>query len=331
MLKEAGEPPPKLSSVGRLDEAIKRLSEEQFDAVLLDLGLPDSSGIETFLTLRNSTPHPPAVVVLTGMDDEELAMRAVREGAQDYLVKWQISGHLLVRSMRYAVERKASEERLRRERDLLNRVAETSPAGIIMLDRGGEITFANPHAEQMLGLVKGEREGQTVYSPPSLEVLGPDGRALPEEELTFRTVLKSGKPLLGVRRSLQLPDGRRLVISTNAAPLLDSDGRPEGVVALFEDITQQLLVEDELISINRALEVLSICNEAMIRAANEGDLLQEVCRIIVDLGGYRMAWVGLAEHDEPKTVRPVAWAGHEDGYLQNANISLETTNGAAGR
>jgi len=87
-----------------LSSALSLLAGETFDVIVTDLGLPDCKGIVTFLRLHSMHPHIP-VIVLTGMNDEETAIKAVQKGAQDYLVKGQISGNLLVRSIRYSIER----------------------------------------------------------------------------------------------------------------------------------------------------------------------------------------------------------------------------------
>lgn len=104
MLNEAGAPQFELVCVERLEEGLKRLGSEGFDLLLLDLGLPDSQGLDTFFTTRSQAPGVP-IVVLTGLGDETSAIKAVREGAQDYLVKGQVNSNLLVRSIRYALER----------------------------------------------------------------------------------------------------------------------------------------------------------------------------------------------------------------------------------
>jgi signal transduction histidine kinase len=83
--------------------------------------------------------------------------------------------------------------------------------------------------------------------------------------------------------------------------------------------------EEALRKVNRALKMLSACNHALVRAENEENLLQDICRIIVDKGGYRLAWVGIAITDEKKTVVPVAQAGYEEGYLESLNITWEDT------
>src|SRR6185503_20138391 len=88
----------------RLSEGMERLAKERFDLIMSDLLLPDSQGIETFEWLKAHVQNIP-IIVLSGSDDETLAVRAVREGAQDYLVKGRIDAHSLVRSITYAIER----------------------------------------------------------------------------------------------------------------------------------------------------------------------------------------------------------------------------------
>jgi CheY-like chemotaxis protein len=111
MLPQAGPLNFQIESVSRLAEALTRLERKDIDLVLLDLGLPDSHGLTTFHKLRQAAPDVP-VIVLTGTDNQELAIAAVRDGAQDYLVKEQVGGNLLVRTVRYALERqKAAEAR----------------------------------------------------------------------------------------------------------------------------------------------------------------------------------------------------------------------------
>ncbi|MFZ2956783.1 MAG: response regulator [Candidatus Ozemobacteraceae bacterium] len=95
-------------AVQRLSEALSRLATGGIDLVISDLGLPDSQGLATFRILRKRAPNV-AIIVLTDNDDQEMAIAAVREGAQDFLVKGQISGNLFVRAVRYAIERKRTE------------------------------------------------------------------------------------------------------------------------------------------------------------------------------------------------------------------------------
>jgi diguanylate cyclase (GGDEF)-like protein len=96
----------------RLAEGLSYLDRDEADLVLLDLALPDSLGMRTFETLRGHAPSVP-VIVLSGLDDEEVAVEAVNRGAQEYLVKGDVSGPLLARSIRHAIERHGLQEQLR--------------------------------------------------------------------------------------------------------------------------------------------------------------------------------------------------------------------------
>lgn len=100
-----------LSHVTRLSAAIRRLSADQFDAVLLDLTLLETHGLDTLRPLRSSFPNLP-IIVLSGLSDEALAVEAMQHGAQDYLIKGRVDGHILVRSIRYAIERQRIEHQL---------------------------------------------------------------------------------------------------------------------------------------------------------------------------------------------------------------------------
>ena len=124
LLKDAAALDLQLEHVGRLDLARERVGRETFDVVLLDLGLPDSQGLATFTRMQEASGGLP-IVVLTGLDDEGFALEVVRAGAEDYLVKGRLSGELLVRTIRYAVERRRAADEVRRvNAELEQRVAD---------------------------------------------------------------------------------------------------------------------------------------------------------------------------------------------------------------
>ena len=112
-LNEARDASIELVHVEQLTEAANLLKATAFDVILLDLSLPDSQGIETVLRMQTEAPAIP-IIVLTGLDDDNVALQAVRAGAQDYLVKGDINARSLVRAIRYASERKKSYEELSR-------------------------------------------------------------------------------------------------------------------------------------------------------------------------------------------------------------------------
>ena len=124
-LAEVGSTPFEVEQVERISEARELLSRTNTDVVLLDLSLPDAHGLESIERIYDAAPKVP-IVVLTGLNDEALAVKAVRDGAQDYLIKGQIAGPMLERSLRYAIERSRAQnaERLRsRELEALFNIA----------------------------------------------------------------------------------------------------------------------------------------------------------------------------------------------------------------
>jgi len=117
------------------------------------------------------------------------------------------------------------------------------------------------------------------------------------------------------------PDGTLRWIRDHAYPVTNAAGVVERLVGTARDITDRKLADLELARTHRALQMLSRCNETVIRVDDEAGLLNQVCRLAVDLGGYRMAWVGFALNDEAGSIVPMARAGHDDGYLASIKLS----------
>ena len=121
MLSEASDATFDLECIDRLSAGLERISEGGFDTVLLDLGLPDSVGLDTFKSLHDRAPEVP-IVMLTGLDDVTLAIEALNDGAQDYLVKSHVDSNSLVRSIYYAIERKKAEKHIKHLNSVLKAI-----------------------------------------------------------------------------------------------------------------------------------------------------------------------------------------------------------------
>ena len=142
---EGGDDPVELQWSTRLDEGLERLRREHFDALLLDLGLSETWGLESLERVRAERPDLP-VVVLTGDDDARLAHETFRRGAQDFMVKGRFDPGELRRALRYAVERECA-DRQRREREAIHRlVTEHATDPILTIDQEGVVVQANPAA-----------------------------------------------------------------------------------------------------------------------------------------------------------------------------------------
>ncbi|MBN1428910.1 MAG: PAS domain S-box protein [Anaerolineae bacterium] len=239
-----------------------------------------------------------------------------------FLTWWGNEIHIA--AVRDITERVQAEEALRREHALLDRIAMTSPVCITVVDRDGRVVFANEQAERVLGLSRSEIT-QLTYNAPIWRITDDKGNPFPDDQLPFFRVINTGQPVHDIRHAIEWPNGKRALLSINAAPLIDQNGDLTGMVSAIEDITQRVEAERMLHKINRGYKVLSSCRQILIRSTDEQDLLQAICRIIIDVGGFKMAWVGFAEMDEAKTVRPASWAGDETGYLDTIKITWDNS------
>lgn len=151
MLKDVSNMELRIEHAATLKDGLQYLGDPELplDAVLLDLGLPDSQGFDTFTRVQEKA-QAFTVIILSGLNDVDMALHAVRNGAQDYLVKGQISGELLLRSIRHAIERDEADRLLRESRERYQSLVDMMPDAI-MVHQNGLVAFANPAAVKLLG------------------------------------------------------------------------------------------------------------------------------------------------------------------------------------
>src|SRR5262245_9022287 len=125
-------------------------------------------------------------------------------------------------------------------------------------------------------------------------------------------------------------DGSVRFLQSMGEPLRNADGAVVKLVGALLDITERKRTEDNLARLNRTLQTLYQCNQALVHATEEYELLQAVCRILVEVGGLRMAWVGYREFDAEKMVRPVAQAGYDQGYVESVKATWADTDRGQG-
>lgn len=227
----------------RLSDGVTRLSSGGIDVVLLDLRLPDSEGFDTFEGLYEHELHVP-IIVLTGLDNKTLGIQAVQAGAQDYLIKGRTDGHQLQRSVRYAIERKRSEEALREQRDWLDVTLSSIDDAVIATDAKGVITYLNPAAERTTGWHLQDAVGcalEEIFQPLHEQT------QRPLDDLVQAVLAEQSSVSLPAHTVMKTRTGSEIAIIGSAAPIQNPRQREvQGVVAVFRDVSDYRRLEHEL-------------------------------------------------------------------------------------
>ncbi len=201
-------------------------------------------------------------------------------------------------------ERNKAQRELASTAAILTTEHEVSPDGIVAVDAQRSIISFNRRFVEMWGfpteIIASKSEEQTFGWALQNRIADPAAIA-PQMEEALAHPEERG------HHEAALTDGR--VFEIHRSPMTRPDGGSMGRVWFFRDITEHKAAERTLRRLNRTLRTLSRGNEALVRAATEPDLLNDMCQAIVENGGYRMAWVGVPQQDAAKTVTPVAWAG----------------------
>ena len=185
--------------------------------------------------------------------------------------------------------------------------------GICGVDVEGRATFINPAGAAMLQLTPEEFVGQFTHALHHHSKA--DGTPYPHDECPIYAAYRDGAVHRATDEVFWRKDGTSFPVEYVSTPIRDESGALVGAVVSFSDITRRKAAEAALDRAHRALRTLSAGNEALVRAASEEELLQSATRIIVEIGGYRMAGVGYVQDDAEKRIKPMAWAGMEEGYI----------------
>lgn len=246
----------------RLAGGMAKLSGWPIDVVLLDLSLPDSSGMETFKRLHDKFPHVP-IIVLSGLDDTAAAMQTVHAGAQDYFCKDDLNSRELSRAIRYAIERHRTDEELENERRMLRALIDSLPDQIYVKDRKSRFIACNPAVAQIHRL-KGPADlmGKTDFD------LFP--KDLADEYFLEESGVIAGKPR--VNREERVIDNQGCVrwLLTTKVPMYTASGEIVGLVGINRDITERKFAEDKLVKamtdMKRAQEELKAAQLQVIQS-----------------------------------------------------------------
>lgn len=278
LLTESEEAVFEVEVADRLSVALERLSTESVDVILLDLGLPDSHGLDTFSEMNSSSPRIP-IIVLTGMDDHNLAIEAVRIGAQDYLVKGEVDCNRLVRSTLFAIERKRAEEALRESKEELRNVIDSSPDATTVTDLDGTVVACNQAALDAYGFSTKEE----LIGKNAAEFISHKDRQRSMENL--RKAVEDGS-VKNVECTLLRKDGGEFLGELSARGIHDPSGNPISVVAVTKDISTRKRAEEALKKSEEHFRLLAENATDIIWTADAGGQFTYVSPSIQDMLGY---------------------------------------------
>jgi PAS domain S-box-containing protein len=238
-----------LETVDRASEAAARLATGSYDAVLLDLTLPDGSGLSSLTTVQAAAGDTP-VIVVTGSDDETLALAALQQGAQDYLLKGEIDGRSMARSIVYAIERRRALESIRRSEAQLAEAQAIAHLGSFDWHIAADRVAASSELLRIFGVDGGEVMPSSYAS--FLAHVHPEDREAVDARL--RAALVDGKPIELLYRIVR-PGGDVRTLQARGRIISDEAGRPVRLTATCQDVTERKKLEDQVLLAGRMTAV----------------------------------------------------------------------------
>jgi PAS domain S-box-containing protein/putative nucleotidyltransferase with HDIG domain len=298
------------------DAFVHALEEFHPDIILSDYKLPNFNGMAALEIVRRDHPEVPVVMVTGALSDID-AVDLIHAGAIDYVLKDRLA------RLAPAVQRALSTEQGIRARKMaeekFRKITESAQdAVIIMTDK--RISFWNKAAERIFGYTAAEAIGQELHAL----ITPPQAHAAFEHAFPHFQATGTG-PVIGklIEVSALRKGGEEFPVELSiSATQLNGQWHAIGIA---RDITDRKQTEVALKHALRALATLGAVNRHLVHATDEVELMQSVCQTISEQHGYRLAWVGYVQHDEDKSIKIMAHAGHDDGYLATMQLTWADT------
>ncbi len=298
----------RVETAGAMQAALHR---RQWDIVVSDYLMPKFSGLAAIELVRNSGFDIPFIIV-SGNIGEDIAVQAMKAGAHDYIIKGNLARFVpaVERELREAEvrrERISTEDQLRQSRQRLFETLENMAEGFFTLDREWRFSYLNAEAAKVWRINREMLLGNKIWD----------------------MVPKTAGAIFYEQYHRAVQD--RVPVHFDAvSPLLDSwvevraYPTEDGLAVYFHDISERKRSDEKIARLNRLYSVLSRANEAIIRTSNAEKLYGEVCRITVEEGAFKMAWIGITD-TETKKIVPFASYGDSGGYLENITVAADDT------
>lgn len=266
-----------LEPVASLKLALERMRVRDFDVVLLDLSLPDSHGLKAFSVLQEAAPEIP-IIVLSGLDDETMALGAVHAGAQDYLVKGRVDSQLLTRAMIYAMERAQAKADLFKAEEKYRSIFMNAVEGIFQTTREGRYLNVNPALTRIYGY------DSTEELVASLTDIEKSLYVKPNRREEFVQLMQQTGLVTNFESQIRRKNGSIIWISENARAVRDPQGTLLYYEGMVEDITKRKQTEETLrFSETRFRSVWENASDGMRLTDSKGTIMAvnpSFCRIV---------------------------------------------------
>lgn len=248
-----------ISNAENLEKATKKLTEENFDSIILDLNLPDSIGLNTLKSISDRFPLIP-IIIFTGINDEYVGIESIKKGAQDFLIKGKINKDVLLCSLKYAIERKKNEIILIESKEKYKSLFEKARDAVFIADiETGIIIDANIQAERLLKKSRDQIIGTNfaaIHPPDQIDyATSVFKKDIKQKEQQNKEQQKNGFIYIDIITS----DKKRVPVEINASIISLPDGR-KIIQGIFRDITEKKKAEEEMI---RGTKKLAISNKEL--------------------------------------------------------------------
>lgn len=295
------------------DGFVDALGSFRPDIILADFQLPDFDGLQALSIAREAAPDTPFIFV-SGAMGEARAVETIKQGATDYILKDRLNR--LPEAVRRALEEKTLRSARREAEDLLRNATDSVRDAFIVIEgERGAVTFWNPAAESMFGYSREEAIGRPLHDflpAPAYREAGRRGMA-GFSQSGEGAVINRTMEYAAVRKN-----GEEFPVELSISAMrIRGRWHATGIV---RDITERKQREAQIRRLNRILRTVSACNEDLVRARKEGDLLQALCRDIVDVGEYQAAWVTYPDASGADVPSPVARHGDETVFQVHASL-----------
>ncbi|MBC7803234.1 MAG: diguanylate cyclase, partial [Candidatus Parcubacteria bacterium] len=301
-----------VEAVDTLAGALQKLAAGPFDVILADLNLPDSAGLATLDRLLEATDR--LIVVLTVEDEEKIRDEAIARGAYEFLHKSKLSKAALGQIVRLASIQAETFRSLREGEARFRSLTKLSSDFYWETDTGHRLVRLNTGLDAPPAHIFAAQMGKPRWDIP---YVSPDAGAW----AAHRAAMDAHQPFRGFEFSRLNPQGLERHLSISGEPVFGEEGAFTGYRGVGRNITERKVQQRRIERLSRVHAVLSGINAVIARARTREEVFAESCRIAVEAGGFRIAWIGLLDW-ETMRIQPCAWEGPGRAMIESLSVDL---------